>query len=361
MKIDTTHVAGRSTILPTALIIATFACPAYGQQAGSGSGFTGDELKALPPRMDHQWRQVYNQRYSPLTDITPDNIGELKGVWRVRLDGSGVGLKYSGEATPIVHEGVVYVVTGADDVFAISVDSGERLWKYEADLDQSISTVCCGWTSRGVAIGEGRVYVGQLDGKLVALDQATGEIAWSVQAERWQDGYTITSAPLYYDGMVITGFAGAEYATRGRVKAYDAKDGSDIWTFYTVPGPGEFGHDTWAQDNEVWRYGGATVWQAGLDPDLDLVYFSTVTPGPTSTARDARETTSSRLQSLRSTHIPATTAGIFSRFTTISGTMTRRTRSFFSTSTSTVWSERRPRRRARPDGFTFSTARRVSR
>ena len=255
MKIDTTHVAGRSTILPTALIIATFACPAYGQQAGSGSGFSGDELKALPiDGWITNGGNVYNQRYSPLTDITPDNIGELKGVWRARLDGSGVGLKYSGEATPIVHEGVVYVVTGADDVFAISVDSGERLWKYEADLDQSISTVCCGWTSRGVAIGEGRVYVGQLDGKLVALDQATGEIAWSVQAERWQDGYTITSAPLYYDGMVITGFAGAEYATRGRVKAYDAKAGSVSGHSPTVPARVSSATTTGARTT-LWRYG----------------------------------------------------------------------------------------------------------
>lgn len=282
MKTGTMRVARRSAILPTALITATLASATFGQQGGRGSGFSGDELKALPT---DGWitngGNVYNQRYSPLTDITPDNIGELKGVWRARLDGSGVGEEYSGEAAPIVHEGVVYIVTGADDVFAISVDSGERLWKYEANLDQSISTVCCGWTSRGVAIGEGQVFVGQLDGKLVALDLSTGEIAWSVQAERWQDGYTITSAPLYYDGMVITGFAGAEYATRGRVKAYDAKDGSDLWTFYTVPGPGEFGHDTWAQDNEVWRFGGATVWTTpALDPDLDLVIFSTGNPGP---------------------------------------------------------------------------------
>ena len=282
MMIGAIRVARRSTILPTALIIATLVSTAFGQQGSSGSGFSGDELKALPTDgwITHGGN-VYNQRYSPLTDITPDNIGELKGVWRARLDGSGVGSKYSGEAAPIVHDGVVYVVTGADDVFAISVDSGERLWKYEADLDQSISTICCGWTSRGVGIGEGRIFVGQLDGKLVALDQSTGEIAWSVQAERWQDGYTITSAPLYYDGMVITGFAGAEYATRGRVKAYDAKDGSDLWTFYTVPGPGEFGHDTWSQDNDVWKFGGATVWTTpALDPDLDLVIFSTGNPGP---------------------------------------------------------------------------------
>ena len=153
--------------------------------------------------------------------------------------------------------------------------------RYEANLDPGISTVCCGWTSRGVAIGDGKVYAGQLDGKLVALDQVTGEVVWSIQAERWQEGFTITTAPLYYDGLVITGFAGAEFGVRGRVKAYDADDGSLVWTFYTIPGPGELGHDTWPQDNEVWRSGGATVWQTpALDPDLGLVYFSTGNAGP---------------------------------------------------------------------------------
>ena len=284
MPTKTTRITRRGTILSTALVTAALASTACGQQGGTAadSGFSGDELKALPT---DGWitngGNVYNQRYSPLTGITPDNIADLKGVWRARLDGSGVGDQYSGEATPLVHEGVVYIVTGADDVFAISVDSGERLWKYEANLDQTINTICCGWTSRGVAIGEGKVFVGQLDGKLVALDQQTGEIAWSVQAEHWDDGYSITSAPVYYDGMVITGFAGAEYAVRGRVKAYDAADGSDVWTFYTVPGPGDFGHNTWPQDSDVWRHGGATVWQTpAVDPDLNLVIFSTGNPGP---------------------------------------------------------------------------------
>src|SRR5205807_7048863 len=140
-----------------------------------------------------------------LTQINRQNVMNLKGVWRARLDGSGTNPKYSGEAQPIVHDGVIYVVTGADDVFAVGVKSGKVLWKYEARLDESISTVCCGWTSRGVALGNGNVYVGQLDGRLVALDEKTGTPAWSIQAERWQEGYTITAAPLYYDGMVIGG------------------------------------------------------------------------------------------------------------------------------------------------------------
>ena len=157
----------------------------------------------------------------------------------------------------------------------------KSLWKHQADLDQTISTVCCGWTSRGVALGDGKVFVGQLDGKLVALDQKSGQPLWSTPAERWQDGYTITAAPLYFDGLVIVGFAGGERATRGRVKAFDARDGHLVWTFYTIPGPGEIGHDTWPKDNDAWKYGGATVWQTpAVDPDLGLIYFTTGNPGP---------------------------------------------------------------------------------
>ena len=244
--------------------------------------FSGERLVSLP-RQD--WitngGNVYNQRYSPLDEIDRSNVSQLRGVWRARLNGSGVGNKYSGEAQPLVYEGVVYVVTGADDVFALSVESGELLWAYEANLDPANDVVCCGWTSRGVALGEGKVFVGQLDGKLVALDQQTGRVLWSTQAERWQEGFSITSAPLYHDGLVITGFAGAEYAVRGRVKAYSADDGALVWTFYTVPGPGEFGHETWPQDSDAYLFGGATVWQTpALDPTLGLIYFSTGNPGP---------------------------------------------------------------------------------
>jgi quinohemoprotein ethanol dehydrogenase len=224
---------------------------------------------------------LYNRRYSSLTQIDRSNVAQLKAVWRTHLGGSGIGPQYSGEAEPIVVDGVLYIVTGADDVFAISVDTGAILWQYEAQLDGLIDTICCGWTNRGLGFGDGKVFVGQLDGKLVALDRQTGEIVWSVQAERWQDGYSITSAPRYYEGMVITGFAGAEFGTRGRVKAYAATDGAPIWTFYTIPGPGETGHDSWPANSDVWEHGGATVWQTpAIDPELGLLYFSTGNPGP---------------------------------------------------------------------------------
>jgi len=224
---------------------------------------------------------LYNQRYSPLTAIDRSNVAQLKGVWRTRLNGSGSAPQYSGEAQPIVHDGIVYVSTGANDVFAISVDTGAIVWEYKAGVDPAITAVCCGWTNRGVAIGDGKIFFGQLDGKLVALDQRTGKLVWSIQAERWQDGFSLTSAPLYYDGLLITGFAGAELGVRGRVKAFDAKTGKLKWTFYTIPGKGEPGHETWPANNDVSAKGGATVWHTpAVDRELGLLYFSTGNPGP---------------------------------------------------------------------------------
>ena len=224
---------------------------------------------------------VYNQRYSPLALVNRDNVAKLKPSWRTHLNGSATESKYSGQAQPIVYDGVVYISTGANDVFALDVDTGKILWSYEAHLDAGISVVCCGWESRGVAIGDGKIFAGQLDGKLVALDYKTGKVLWTVQAETNADGFSITTAPLYYDGLLITGFAGGDKAARGRVKAFDARNGKLVWTFYTVPAPGETGHDTWPSGNDTWRHGGAAVWQTpAVDPELGLVYFSTGNPGP---------------------------------------------------------------------------------
>ena len=269
----------------TTIVLATIALAgtaADAQTIRRAPAYSGSALVAPPatgwPTNGGDW---YNRRYSPLTAIDRSNVATLKGVWRTHLNGSGLGAQYSGEAQPIVHEGVIYVVTGANDVFAVSVDSGAILWEYRANLDAANNAVCCGWTSRGLGLGDGKVFVGQLDGKLVALDQRTGRVTWSVQAERWQEGFSITSAPLYFDGLVITGFAGGERGIRGRVKAFDARDGRLVWTFYTIPGPGEVGHDSWPQDNEIWMDGAAPVWNTpAVDPELGLIYFATGNPGP---------------------------------------------------------------------------------
>ena len=244
--------------------------------------FTAEQLTELPTtRWITNGGSLWNQRYSPLDEIDTSNVADLRGVWMTDLGGSGVAAKYSQEAQPIFYDGVLYVPTGEDEVFAVDVATGKIKWRYDAKLEQRINTVCCGWLSRGVALGEGLVYLGQLDGKLVALDQMTGEVKWETQVGRWQEGYTITAAPLYYDGMVITGVSGGEFSIRGRVQAYDAKTGELVWRFHTVPGPGEVGHDTWPQDNDSWTHGGAPMWQTpAVDPELGLIYFSTGNASP---------------------------------------------------------------------------------
>jgi quinohemoprotein ethanol dehydrogenase len=283
-------------IASTVLLIAPLApaAPQGALNASAGDGGRGVTSVAASPAFSAQelaappvnnWVKnggaLNNQNYSPLKQINRENVGMLKAVWQTHLDDSGLANKYSGEGQPVVYQGVVYIVTGADDVFAISVKTGEIAWRYKANLDQTITGVCCGWDARGLAMGDGKIYVGQLDGRLVALDQKTGQPSWSIQAERWQEGFSITAAPLYYDGMVVVAFSGGENGIRGRVKAYDAKDGHPLWTFYTIPGPGELGHDTWPKDSDAWKYGGATVWQTpAVDPDLGLLYFTTGNPGP---------------------------------------------------------------------------------
>ena len=173
--------------------------------------FTAEEL-AEPPT--DGWLtnggSLANQRYSPLEEVTTANVADLEGEWMTDLGESGTAAKYSAEAQPMVHDGTIFVVTGADDVFAVDVESGDIRWRYEAKLDQEITSVCCGWTSRGVALGDGRVYLGQLDGQLVALDQKTGAREWSTKIGDWRNGYTITAAPLYYDGRVYTGVSGGD-------------------------------------------------------------------------------------------------------------------------------------------------------
>jgi len=222
-----------------------------------------------------------NQRYSTLKEVNIGNVKQLKGAWMARLDGSGIGGKYSAEATPLVKDGIIYVVTGNDDVFALNAKTGEILWERKSGIDQKITTVCCGWLNRGLAMGEGMVFLGQLDTNVVALDIKTGKEVWKTPIEQWQNGYVVTSAPLYYDGIVYSGISGGEFGTRGRLTALDAKTGKILWRAFTLPGPAEIGSDTWPNDSPQASRGGAPIWNTpALDPDLGLVYFATGNCGP---------------------------------------------------------------------------------
>src|SRR5256886_5787207 len=133
----------------------------------------------------------------------------------------------------------MYVITGNDEVFALNAKTGAILWEYWSGIDQKISTVCCGWVNRGLAMGEGLLFFGQLDANVVALDMKTGKVVWKSPIEKWENGYTITSAPLYYDGIVYSGISGGEYGVRGRLTALNAKTGEILWRGGTPPGAGE--------------------------------------------------------------------------------------------------------------------------
>ena len=242
--------------------------------------FKAKDLTTLPTdRWITNGGTIENQRYSPLTQINKDNVAQLKAVWTSHM-GSGKDFGDAGEAQILEYQGVIYVVNGADDAFAMDVETGKILWDYRAHVDPGAGSPI-GKASRGVALGDGKVFIGQLDAKVVALDQKTGKVVWENQAADWHKGFAITAAPLYYNGMVITGFNGGEMGTRGRLVALNAKTGKLVWTFYTVPGPGEVGHDTWPQDTDAWMRGGAAIWQTpAVDPELGLIYFSTGNPGP---------------------------------------------------------------------------------
>jgi quinohemoprotein ethanol dehydrogenase len=265
----------------TVTVSAGGTSPSSGEESAKAPNFSAGDLSALPT---DNWPTVggnlRNERYSPLTQIDTSNVSQLKGVWRTHLNGSGVAAKYSAESQPVVYKGVIYVTTGEDDAFAISVATGKILWTYSSGISQKISTVCCGWLNRGVAIGDGRVYMGQLDGKVVALDQQTGKLVWSRQLVKWQLGQTITAAPIYVDHKIYIGVVGAEYGTRSFLEAMDASTGKQAWRWYTTAAPGEPGGDTWPSGSKQYLRGGATIWQApAVDPKLGLLYFSTGNAG----------------------------------------------------------------------------------
>lgn len=256
-----------------------------------------------------------NSRYSTLEQITPANVKYLKGAWVTHL-GSGLGSKYSLEVTPLVKDGVMYVASGNDDVFALDAKTGAIIWEHRSNIDQSINTVCCGWDNRGVALGEGKVFLGYLDGTFVALDAETGKLVWQTRIGQWQDGYTITSAPLYYNGVVYTGVSGGDMGARGKVTALEGKSGKELWHFWTAAGPGELGGDTWPQPNDAdrgrasaYQHGGASVWQTpAIDPDLGLLYFSTGNPVLPSGATDNRPGNNLFSSSIMALHVDGTYA-----------------------------------------------------
>jgi alcohol dehydrogenase (cytochrome c) len=270
----------RGALLSGVGVVAAHAADSALPAIRPAPAFTSPQLLAPPTA---QWitngGSLYNQRYSPLALINRDNVKNLHALWRTSM-GSGTTQGHAGQTQILAYDGTLYLSNGANDIFAMDVDTGVIRWKFVGNPEPRAGSPI-GRASRGVALGDGKVFAAIADGRLVALEQRTGQPAWQVQAENWPEGYAITAAPLYYDGLVIMGFNGGEMGTRGRIKAFDAKTGALRWTFYTVPAPGEFGHETWPQNSDAWMRGGASIWQTpAVDPQLGLLYFSTANPGP---------------------------------------------------------------------------------
>jgi alcohol dehydrogenase (cytochrome c) len=245
--------------------------------------FTSDELNA---EAGDNWitngGSLTNDRYSSLDEINTENVKELKGDWMTKIGQNATAAKFSAEGTALEYEGTIYISDGADDVYAIEAATGHRLWTYEPHLppDPLGEVVCCGWDNRGVAIGDGMVFVSQLNGAQVALDQESGKVKWSTPVVKPKSGFSITSAPLYYNGRVYVGGSGGEYGVRGRLTALDAKTGKVDWRFYTTPSPSETGGDTWP-NNGSYKTGGASLWNTPtVDPKLGMLYFSTSNASP---------------------------------------------------------------------------------
>jgi len=225
-------------------------------------------------------RTYTEQRFSPLKQISEQNISQLGLVWSVDLD-----TRRGQEATPIVVDGVMYFSTAWSKVFAVNAATGEKLWSYDPKvLPEWAINACCDVVNRGVAVWQGKVFVGTLDGRLVALDAATGKPAWETLTIDPQFRYSITGAPRVAKGKVFIGNAGGEFGVRGYVTAYDSETGKLIWRFYTIPGDPskpfesaalEKAAKTWS--GEWWKLGGGgTVWDSIVyDPDLDLVFIGT--------------------------------------------------------------------------------------
>jgi len=210
--------------------------------------------------------------FSTLDEITVDNVANLEPVWTFSTSVLG-----GHESPPIVNDGVMFVTTPGNLLYAIDAASGDLLWRYQHDLPQTY--IAFHRTNRGVALYGDKVYMATLDARVVALDAATGEKIWDTTVQDNNFGYYITTAPLAINGKIMVGSSGGELGIRGFVVALDSETGEEAWRTYTVPGPGEPGNETWPGDS--WRTGGAAVWIPGhYDPELGLAYFGTGNPGP---------------------------------------------------------------------------------
>jgi alcohol dehydrogenase (cytochrome c) len=255
----------------------------------------------------------YSTRYSPLTEITPANVKNLKLRWAYQAPVAG-----NWQTTPLVVDGIMYLTQRLNDVVALDAVTGRAFWiyRYLPDADR---IVCCGANNRGLGILGNTLFMGTLDAQLIAIDRTTGRPLWQTAVANTKSGYSITHAPLVVKDKVIVGVGGGEYGIRGFIAAYDANTGKEAWRFYTIPAPGEPGAETWercppqtrtACDPDAWKHGGGSIWMTGsYDAQLNLTYWGVGNVGPDYNGAQRPGDNLYTHRSSRSTWTPASSGG----------------------------------------------------
>ena len=213
------------------------------------------------------------RRFSSLNQITPGNVKQLKAQWVFHARNSD-----SLEVTPVVVNGVMFV-TAANDAYALDAQTGRTIWHAQRAMSEGLIDDASGHLNRGVGVWGSRVYMNTDNAHLLCLDARSGHLIWDVAYADWNKNYGATSAPLVVKGKVIVGTSGGDDGVRGFIAAYDAGTGKLLWRFWTIPGPGEFGSESWPGDSYL--HGGGTTWMPGTyDPELNTLYWGTSNPSP---------------------------------------------------------------------------------
>jgi alcohol dehydrogenase (cytochrome c) len=226
------------------------------------------------------WGDLAGAHFSSLTEITTANVKNLQAQWMAPIAGEG-----QIQATPLVVDGVIYTTgpiggatAGSTTVLALDAKTGKQIWSY--NRPQKVRNQYeNNRVNRGVSILDNRLFVGTLDAALIALDAHTGKQLWEVQLGDTKSGYELTAPPLVVKDKIVTGISGGEFGIRGFIEAYDPATGKKLWHFNAIPGPGEFGNDTWEGDS--WQHGSGGTWMPGTyDPELNTLYWTVGNPGP---------------------------------------------------------------------------------
>ncbi len=266
------------TLSVTMTMTMTLTLPALGWAQGDDAGVTFERI--LNADKEPQNWLTYSggygsQRHTTLDQVTPDNADQLELKWVYQAQSLQVF-----QTSPLVVDGIMYLTEAPNTVTALDAKLGRVFWRY-VYTPSNLSRPCCGRVNRGLGILGHTLFMATIDAKLIAIDATTGQPVWSKQIADPSAGYAMTLAPLIIKDKVIIGVAGGEYGVRGFIAAYDADTGEEAWRFYTIPGPGEPGHETWEGGGDAWMHGGASVWLTGsYDPDLNLTYWGIGNPGP---------------------------------------------------------------------------------